>query len=211
MNLRSSVVSSAIYFALAIPGFAVTISVGTPNTFGTGLTPSFGTLVNFDNLAPLSAVSPTAYSSAGIASLVNGPASEPLLALPNSTQSPPNYITTGASDSYAGNITLTFTNLTSQAGFGISGDGMTPVTLTAYGASGNVLGSFTEIVPSTTYNAYYVLADTAFDIKSVSLTAAQNLAIDDVQFSVVPEPTTFALAAVSIAALSLRRMRNRRA
>jgi hypothetical protein len=199
--------TSALMLALAIPGFATTLAVGTPNTFGGGLTPTFGTLVNFDALTPLSTFVSSTYSSVGLASISNS--GSPLLVLPFSSQTPPNYLSTGSSDNYAGNITFTFTNPTSRAGFGISEDGTTPVTLTAFGASGNVLGTFTETVPSTTFNAYYVLSDPSFDIKSISVSAPQNLAIDDVQFSTVPEPSTMALLAGGMAFLvvSVRRRR----
>jgi hypothetical protein len=191
----------ALVFVLALPGFATTLTLGTPNTFGSGLTPTFGTMVNFDSLAPLSSFAPATYSSLGIASISNAPASNPLLVLPFSPQTPPNYLTTGASDNYAGNITFTFTSSTNMAGFGISEDGTTPVIFTAFGIAGNVLGTFTEPVPSSTFNACYVLSDPSFDIKSISVSAAQNLGIDDVQFSTVPEPSTAALLIAGTACL----------
>jgi hypothetical protein len=201
--------TSALMFVLAIPGFATTITVGTPDTFGTGLLPVFGTLVNFDSLTPMSTFAPATYSSLGLASISNSPASDPLLVLPFSSQTPPNFLSTGASDNYAGNITFTFTNPTSMAGFGIAEDGVTAVTFTVSGVSGNVLGTFTETVPSTTFNAYYVLSDPSFDIKSISVSATQNLAIDDVQFSTVPEPSTVALVTAGMAflLLSIRKRR----
>ena len=199
--------TSALMLALAIPGFATNLTVGTPNTFGSGLTPTFGTLVNFDTLTPLSTFVSSTYSSVGLASISNS--GSPLLVLPFSSQTPPNFLSTGASDNYAGNITFTFTNPTSMAGFGIAEDGTTPVTLTAFGVSGNVLGTFSETVPSTTYNAYYVLSDPSFDIKSISVSATQNLAIDDVQFSTVPEPSTVALLAGGMALLIVSVKRRR--
>jgi hypothetical protein len=201
LNLRKWYVPGALALVLAIPGFATTITVGTPNNFGSGLTPTFGALVNFDELTPMSTFTPSTYSSVGIATISNSGA--PLLVVPFSPQTPPNYLSTGASDNYAGNITFTFTNPTSMAGFGISEDGTTPVTFTAFGAGGNVLGTFAETVPSTTFNAYYVLSDPSFDIKSISVSAAQNLAVDDVQFSTVPEPSTVALVTTGMAFLLL--------
>lgn len=207
MILRNWRRTGALMFMLAIPGglavpaFATTLTTGTPNTFGTGLTPTFGTLVNFDSLTPNSTFAPTTYSSVGIASISNSGA--PLLVLPFSSQTPPNYLSTGPTDNYAGDITFTFTNPTSEAGFGIAEDGTTPVTITAFGAAGNTLGAFTETVPSTTYNAYYVLSDPSFDIKSISVSATQNLAIDDVQFTAAPEPSTVALVAGGMAFLLL--------
>ena len=203
MNSCKFIGSGAILLGLAMPGLAATVTIGTSDTFGKGLAPLFGTLINFDDQTPLSTLSAAAYSSEGVSSITNGDASEPLLVLPYSDQSPPNYISTGASDNYAGNITFTFANLTNNVGLGISEDGVTPVTLTAFGAGNNVLGSFTETVPSTTFNAYYVISDTTFDIKSVSVSAAQNLAIDDVQLAGVPEPRSLALSAAGLALLLL--------
>ena len=209
MILRKWGRPGALVFVLALPGFATTITVGTPNTFGTGLTPTFGTIVNFDSLTPMSAFAASTYSSLGIASISNAPASDPLLVLPFSPQTPPNYLSTGASDNYAGNITFSFTSPTNMAGFGISEDGTTPVTFTAFGVAGNVLGTFTETVPSATFNAYYVLTDPSFDIKSISVSAARNLGIDDVQFSTVPEPSTVSLltAGMGFLLLSARKLR----
>lgn len=208
MNLRKWGRPGALVFVLAIPGFATTITVGTSNTFGSALTPTFGALVNFDELTPMSTFNPSTYSSMGVASISNS--GSPLLVLPFSSQTPPNYLSTGAGDNYAGNVTFTFTNLTSMAGFGISEDGATPVTLTAFGANGNVLGTFTETVPSTTFNAYYIVSDPSFDIKSISVSAAQNLGIDDVQFSTVPEPSTTDLLIAGITCLVFSAARRRR-
>lgn len=197
MNSRILLCLGAVVLAQAIPASATTITTGAPDAFGVGLSPVFGVKVNFDDLTPLSTLNPAVYSSVGISSILDNPASTALLVLPYSNQTPPNYLSTGASDNYAGNVTFTFTNLSNQVGIGVSEDGTTPVTLTALGAAGNVLGAFTE-TPSSTFNAYYVLADSAFDIKSVTVSAAQNLAIDDVQFTVAPEPATLALAGAGI-------------
>jgi hypothetical protein len=183
---------------------ASTITIGTPNFYGAGLSPTFGTLINFDSLTPLSTVSPTVFSAEGVQSIDNSPSAFPLLVLPYSQQSPPNELSTGAADSYAGDITITFSSPTDEVGIGIAEDGTTPATLTVYGVSGNVLGSFIETVPSTTYNAYYVISDPTDDIKSFAISAAQNLAIDDLQFvpTVIPEPADVTFAAVGLALLA---------
>lgn len=188
----------------AFPYFASasTITTGTPNFYGAGLSPTFGTLVNFDSLTPMSTVSPGAFTSAGIQSIANNPATVPLIALPFSQQSPPNELSTGAADNYAGDITITFGGLSNEVGVGIAEDGSTPATLTVFGNSGNVLGSFVETVPSTTFNAYYVISDPTYDIHSFEIAAAQNLAIDDVQFTLVPEPASLVLAAVGLTLLA---------
>lgn len=181
---------------------ASTITTGTPNFFGAGLSPTFGTLVNFDSLTPMSTVSSGAFTSVGIQSIVNNPGTVPLIALPFSQQSPPNELSTGVADNYAGDITITFGGLSNEVGVGIAEDGTTPTTLTVLGTSGNVLGSFVETVPSTTFNAYYVISDPTFDINALEINASQNLAIDDVQFTLVPEPASLLLAAVGLTLLA---------
>jgi hypothetical protein len=150
----------------------------------------------------MSTVSSGAFTSAGIQSIVNNPGTVPLIALPLSQQSPPNELSTGAADNYAGDITITFGGLSNEVGVGIAEDGSTPTTLTVFGISGNVLGSFVETVPSTTFNAYYVISDPTFDINALEINASQNLAIDDVQFTLVPEPASLLLAAVGLTLLA---------
>jgi hypothetical protein len=194
-------------FLLSPLAMADTITVGTPNSYGSGLSPTFGTLVNFDSLTPLSTVSSTAFLAEGVLSITNNPGSNPLIALPYSQQSPPIEIGTDGSDNYAGDITITFVNTQSEVGIGIGEDGSTQTTLTAYGATGNVLGNFIETVPSSTFNAYYVISDPSNAIKSLEINASQNLGIDDLQFTSVPEPSSIALAAFGLIFVAASRRR----
>jgi hypothetical protein len=151
--------------------------------------------VNFDSLTPLSTVASDAFAASGISSIVNNPSTSPLIALPYSQQSEPIEIGTDSSDNYAGDITITFAQNESEVGIGIAEDGSTQTTLTAFDATGHVLGKFNETVPDSTFNAYYVISDPSNSIKSLEVNASQNLAIDDVQFASVPEPASIALSA----------------
>ena len=190
---------------------ATTITVGTPNDAdnGTKLSPQFGISINFDNLTPFSAVSSNAYASMGVQSLVSNSSSDPLYVYPYSSQSAPNYLST---QDGLGGLTITFTNLTNIVGIGVlESDGGT-VTLEALGASGNMLGSFNEVVSSTgntPYNAYYILQDPTNDIKSFEITSTGAFAVDDLQFA--PEPTSFLLGGAGLGLLGLLRLRRRRA
>ncbi len=186
----------------ALPYFASasSISVATPNFFGAGLSPTFGTLVTFDSLTPFASVNSDAFTSDGVESVVNnGP--DQLIALPFSQQSPPNELSTTSAD-YAGDITFTFSNPTNEVGIGIAEDGTTPATLTVFDASGNSLGSFVETVSDTTFNGYYVISDGTDDIKSFSIDAAQNLAVDDLQFVPTPEPASVSFAVAGLVLLA---------
>ena len=191
----------AAAFALPWLASASNIAIGTPNLFGSGLSPTFGTLVNFDSLTPFSTVSSNAFAAEGVSSITNDPSTNDLIVEPFSEQSPPNYLTT-TDPNGAGDIDFTFTNLTNEVGIGIAEDGTTQTTLTVFGATGNVLGSFVETVPSSTFNAYYVITDPTADIKSFSINATQNLAVDDLQFVPTPEPAGISLAAVGAALLA---------
>lgn len=193
-----------LYSALfAVPHFASasTITIGTPNFFGAGLSPTFGTLVNFDSLTPFATVSSGAFSSVGVQSITNNPSTNQLIAEPFSEQSQPNEITTTASN-FAGDITILFSNLSNEVGIGIAEDGTTQTTLTVLGASNNVLATFVETVPSSTFNAYYVISDPTFDIHGITIDASQNLAIDDLQFTSAPEPASVSFAAVGLVVLA---------
>ena len=192
---------------------AATLSIGSPNDnnyAGDLLTPSFGTLINFDNLTPSTAVAANAYASLGVSSLTSTNASDPLFVFPNSSQTAPNFLST--QDGFGG-ITITFANPVSIVGIGVlAGDG-NPEVLTAVGATGNVLGSFTETVSdagNTPDNAYYVISDTTSDIKSLVISsAAGNFGVDDLQFA--PEPLNLALVAGGLVLLALFRARKMKA
>jgi hypothetical protein len=169
-----------------------TITVGTPNSFGFGLSPTFGTLINFDDQTPFATVASDAYSAEGVESVANSDPSDPLIAALFSQQSEPIYLTTA--DNVA-DIDITFASATDEVGIGLLNDGVTPATLTVYDAAGDSLGSFVETAP---LNGYYVISDTSDDIKSFSI-GSQAVGIDDLQFAPTPEPGSISFAAVGLA------------
>jgi len=206
---KTSLLCAALAISACI-GHAATITVALPNDnnyAGHSLSPRFGTYINFDNLTPFSQVATNAYASVGVQSISSTSAGNPLFAYPYSSQTAPNYISTASS--VTGGITITLNNLVNIIGIGVlESDGL-PDTLQVLGASGNVLGSFTETVPmngNTPFNAYYVLQDTNQDIKSLVISsAAGNFGVDDLQFA--PEPLNLTLIAGGLVFLGLAGMR----
>ena len=193
---------------------ATTLTVGSPNDnnyAGDTLSPRFGTLINFDNLTPYTTVASNAYASLGVSSLTSNSASDPLYVYPYSSQSAPNFLST---EDGSGGLTITFANSVNVVGIGIlAGDG-NPEVLEALGATGNILGSYTETVSvsgKTPANAYYVISDTTSDIKSLMITsAAGTFGVDDLQFA--PEPLNLALVGVGgLLLLGLARVRKSKA
>ena len=188
---------------------ATTITVASPNDnnyAGDTLSPRFGTYINFDSLTPNTALSATAYAVMGVQSITSNSASNPLMVYPYSSQSAPNYIATASN---SGGLTITLNNLVNIIGIGVlAGDG-NPETLTALGATGNVLGTYSETVPSTgntAFNAYYVITDTTMDIKSLVVSsAAGQFGVDDLQFA--PEPLNITLVGGGLLLLALGRLR----
>jgi PEP-CTERM motif len=200
-------------------GFAApTLITGTPNFLGIGLSPVFGKLINFDDLATQVTNTATGffplpsgqYLSQGVASITNGPSVNPLFAAVFSQQSAPIYLTTGPNDNFAGNITISLVNPVNIIGIGILSDDSSPVTLSALGTTGNVLASFTVTTPSnsnTPANGYWAIQDTTNGIKGLQVVSSANLGIDDLQFA--PEPSSFALIGAGILLVAFGALRRR--
>jgi hypothetical protein len=191
--LRKAVWASAICLLLgSFAGSATTLLTGTPNNSDnstdtpTGLTPKFGTLINFDSLTPNSILASNAFAGSGISSIADTNGTAPLSAMPYSSQSYPNYI--GTADFSNIDTRITLNNSTNQIGVGLLAGQSNSFSLLAYGASNNLLGSYTVNVPSdgvNAYNGYYAISDTTADIKSLEVIG--NGGFDDVQFNTVPE------------------------
>lgn len=209
---RIFLVGTAV-FALVSLGQATKLVVGTPNDAdnGTTLSPSFGTLINFDNLTPFTNVASTAYTSSGVQSITSTQTANPLVVFPFSSQSAPNYVST--TNQYGG-LTVTLSGLTDSIGIGVLESDGSPLTIAALGASGNTLGLFSVTVPTTgntPYNAYYILDDPTYDIKSLQLISGGQFGADDLQFAAAPEPVSFALAGAGLVLLGLMRVRRNKA
>jgi len=197
-----------------------TLTIGSPNfnpLNGVTLSPSFGTYIDFDNLAEFGTVAANAYAARGVQSITSNTANNPLIAYPFSFQSAPNELTTssGVAGGVTGGITFTFNNPVNVVGIGVEESDGLPDTLTVLGASGNVVASFTETVPlssPTPFNAYYVISDTTNDIRSLVISsAAGNFGADDLQFAAVPEPSDLTLVAGGLLLLALVRGRKMKA
>ena len=197
---------------------AASIGTGTANSasFGAGgyagPAPAFGTLITFDDQYPANvngSLPSNAYVADGVASIVNK-GTAPLIADPYSQQSSPIDITTGQAANYTGDILITFTSPANEVGIGVMGDGTTPVTLNIFDASKNLIAGFTEPADPS-FNAYYYITDSSYDIQSFEISAPAGLAIDDLQFTATPEPVNFALAGMGLGALALLRRRSKKA
>ena len=120
---------------------------GTPSTGGpANMTPVFGTLIDFDDVATGSGLAANHYAGMGVTSITNtlGPA----LGYYHSSQSGINYVGTGPSTGWAADILVEFTSLQAAVGIGIAG----PTTLQVawLDASMNVLEGFSlSTTPST--------------------------------------------------------------
>jgi hypothetical protein len=168
--------------------------------------------VNFDGLTPNTVLASGAFASVGVASIVDNGGSTPLNVLPYSSMSGPNEI--GTSGTYAGDILITLTKPSTEIGIGVASDGATPVTLKATTVGGVVTTEIISSVPATAlgnFDGYYVFSDPSFDLASLEIISAQNLAIDDLQFAPVPEPVGLTLFGAGAAFLGLVGLRRKKA
>lgn len=175
-------------------------STGTP----TGLSPKFGTVVNFDDLTPNSLLNPVAYASLGVNSIAAINSTSALSVVPYSGQSQPNYI--GPANFSNIDILISLGQTTGEIGVGLLAGSSNAFTLVAFGAASNVLGSYTVTVPSTgvtPFNGYYAIQDSNSGIKSLEIIG--NGGIDDLQISAVasvPEPVNYELGGLGLAFIS---------
>ncbi len=216
--MRSQLGAWALCFFVGVLSPAATLIIGSPNssdnTTGTptGLSPTFGTLLNFDELTPNSPLSASSYAASGVTSItaINGTTAPAVV--PYSGQSQPNYI--GALDFSNIDILITLTQPTSGIGVGLLAGSSNNFTLRALGGSNNLLGSYSVTVPSnglSAFNAYYVITDTAATIKTLEI--AGNGGIDDVQFlsgsASIPEPASFALLGAGLVGVGVCSMKRK--
>ena len=199
--LKAFLSGSALCAFASVLGATVLIN-GSPNLSGgssgmpTGLSPTFGTLINFDSLAPDSPLSTVTYLSSGVSSISAINSTTVLLAVPLSGQTQPNYI--GPADFSDIDILISFVQSTDEVGIGLLAGSSNSFTLTARNAANSVLGSYVVNLPSDgvgAFNGYYAIQDTGLTIKSLEISG--NGGVDDLQFDAVtagvPEPTDLAL------------------
>jgi hypothetical protein len=209
------------YFLIALNARAEPVlGVGTPaNSFlatPSAASPTFGTLINFDDLTPNSMLSSGQYSSKFITSF-SSPST--LSIIPFSTQSGPNELFVN-SGSGSANLSIQLANGTNQVGIGIADSDPVTITLQALNASGAAFGSAFSINlstmgdPANPGNGYFTLTDSTADIfglrimQTASSPNFSGLAVDDVQFTPAPEPNSIAL--LSIAALAVSAIKSRK-
>ena len=199
--LKALLSASAICALSSVLGATVLIN-GTPNLSGgsggtpAGLSPTFGTLIGFDNLTPNSLLDSGAYLGSGVSSISAINSTAALSAVPLSGQTQPNYI--GPADFSNIDILISFAQSSDQVGIGLLAGSSNSFILTARNAANVILGSYTVNVPSDgvgAFNGYFAIQDTGSTIKSLEISG--NGGIDDLQFHTAsagtPEPGGLAL------------------
>ena len=190
-------VVAGLMFAVGTPVANGSISYGTPSPI---LSPTFGTLVNFDDKAP-GTVLWDDYVSVGVASITEITGAGALFARYGySQQSQPNYVGTsdahdkgGASGGWDGTIQIDLALPASMVGIGIANNSGGPETLSVYDSVGTLLESPHTVTTGT--NVYVVIASDAYDISRLVITG-DYFAIDDLQFNAIPAPGAILLGSI---------------
>jgi len=197
-------------FAVGTPVANGSISSGTPSPI---LSPTFGTLVDFDDKATGTQVLWNDYVSVGVASIteLTGASPSQLFARYSGTQSPPNYVGTsgayeigGASGGWDGTIQIDLALPASMVGIGIANSSGGSETLSVYDSGGSLLESYTVATGS---NVYAVITRGTYDISRLKI-SGDFFAIDDLQFNAIPAPGAILLGSIGVGLVGwLRRRR----
>lgn len=208
MNRLKLIITAAV-FSLAATSAQAAFFTGTPSP---SLSPTFGTLVDFDDQASGTVIGAADYASVGVASITE---TEGLgrFARYSGSQSAPNYIGTGvggergtdANLGWDGTILFEFASLSSKVGLGVADSSGGLETMTIFDINMAVIASNVLGVAS---NAYYWFDTGAFNIKYLQITG-DFFAVDDLQFdggSQVPLPAAiWLLGSGLIGLVGLRR------
>ncbi len=185
-------------FAVATPVANGSISYGTPSP---SLSPTFGTLVDFDDKATGTQVLWNDYVSVGVASITETTGAGQLFKRYSGSQSPPNYIGTGAtyeiggaSGGWDGTIQIDLALPASMVGIGIANNSGGIETFSVYDSVGSLLESYTV---TTGNNVYAVITRGSYDISRLVITG-DYFAIDDLQFNAVPAPGAILLSSIGV-------------
>ena len=203
-------VAVGLMFAVITPVANGAISYGTPSP---SLSPTFGTLVNFDDKATGTQVLWNDYVSVGVASITELTGAGQLFARYSSTQSLPNLIGTGPnydvpggpqSWGWDGTIQIDLALPASMVGIGVANSRGGSEFLSVYDSVGSLLESHQV---ATGINTYPVITRGAYDISRLVITG-DWFGIDDLQFNVIPAPGAILLSSIGVGLIGwLRRKR----
>ncbi len=180
-------VTAGLMFALGTPvaNGSITINYGTPSP---SLSPTFGTLVNFDDKAAGTQVMPNDYALVGVASITELTGAGSLFArYPYSAQSPPNYVGTGSHDNggtpggWDGTIRIDLALPASMVGIGIMDGWGGTKTFSVYNSIGTLLESY-PVQAAAFSSVYPVITRGSYDISRLVITG-DFFGIDDLQFN----------------------------
>ena len=205
-------IAVGLMFAVGTPVANGAISYdGTPSP---SLSPTFGTLVNFDDKATGTEVLWNDYVSLGVASIteLTGAGAVQLFARYSSTQSLPNLIGTGPdydvpggpeSWGWDGTIQIDLARPASMVGIGVANSRGGSEFLSVYDSVGSLLESHPV---DTGINTYPVITRGAYDISRLVITG-DWFAIDDLQFNAIPALGALLLGSIGVGLVGWLRKR----
>jgi hypothetical protein len=209
MRLISKVTGVAAL--LLLPSAAAAIPfIGTPSP---SLFPRFGTLINFDDRPTLSLVGAADYLAQGVSSVTELEGLGRFARYPSS-QSLPNYIGTGTegerdtdSDAFGfdGTIRFHLAKLQAMVGIGIAETPGADLPLISIFDANLVL--LETLVPAFGVDVYVGFTRNTNDIAYLQV-RGDGFALDDLQFTQVPEPRTVYLLGLGMFALFLLRRKS---
>ena len=202
-------VTAGLMFAATTPVANGAISYGTPNP---NLSPTFGTLIDFDDKAHGTPVLWDDYASLGVSSITEITGAGALFARYGySQQSLPNYIGTDSYDitdsapgGWDGTIRIDLAQPASMVGIGVANNFGGPEFLSVYDSTDSLLESHQLDAGA---NVYAVITRGTYDISRLEI-SGDFFAVDDLQFNAIPAPGAILLGSIGAGLVGwLRRRR----